>query len=410
MQSTHTCESWSLQPGSSPAAQMASGERAPRARHHLPRPRRARRQVQLRGLKAPAPAEALAGASLPGSYKCLRAFTTGDSFRDVARVVEVDLPQVGPEQVLIRVTHAGINGGCETFRARGEHWFERNQQAGPDGFALGAEGAGVIAAVGNNVTHLQPGTACTFVGGAFAEYTLANAAMCFPVPDANAEVVALTISGVTACVGLEVTGAMKPSDTVLVTAAAGGTGHFAVQLAKRMGCHVVATCGGAAKVAALAELGADRIIDHTKEDVRAVLKKEYPKGMDLVYEGVGGSMLEMALDNLAVEGTLLVVGYISEYPHESSARTKEGSTIAEGLFWSAETVQRGKQTIRGNVWPKDDRKSIVDCKRKVFQLFAEGKLKVLLDDSQTFEGLESIPDAIEHMLSGSTIGKVVVTL
>lgn len=54
--------------------------------------------------------------------------------------------------------------------------------------------------------------------------------------------------------------------------------------------------------------------------------------------------------------------------------------------------------------------SIVDCKSKVFQLFAEGKLKVLLDDSQTFEGLESIPDAIEHMLSGSTIGKVVVTL
>lgn len=84
---------------------------------------------------------------------------------------------------------------------------------------------------------------------------------------------------------------MKSSDTVLVTAAAGGTGHFAVQLAKRMGCHVVATCGGAAKVAALAELGADRIIDHTQEDVHAVLKKEYPKGVDLVYEGASSPCL-----------------------------------------------------------------------------------------------------------------------
>jgi hypothetical protein len=238
-------------------------------------------------------------------------------------------------------------------------------------------------------------------------------------------------------VGLQVTGGMRPSDTVLVTAAAGGTGHFAVQLAKRMGCvltptrasppptapkgalrqrenrtprdwadphpptdeeaqcaalpaltslslsagaarcrvrveaaprspaltmagrcHVVGTCGGAAKVAALRELGCDRIIDHTVEDVGRVLKTEYPDGIDLVYEGVGGAMLETALENLAEEGRLLVVGYISEYPHknaESGRPAASAATIAEGLFWSGDTVMRGKQTIRGNVWPKGDR-------------------------------------------------------
>lgn len=121
---------------------------------------------------------------------------------------------------------------------------------------------------------------------------------------------------------------------------------------------MVGTCGGAAKVAALRELGCDRIIDHTVEDVGRVLKTEYPDGIDLVYEGVGGAMLETALENLAEEGRLLVVGYISEYPHknaESGRPAASAATIAEGLFWSGDTVMRGKQTIRGNVWPKGDR-------------------------------------------------------
>jgi NADPH-dependent curcumin reductase CurA len=72
--------------------------------------------------------------------------------------------------------------------------------------------------------------------------------------------------------------------TLLVTAAAGGTGQFAVQLGVLAGCYVIATCGGPAKAALLRQLGVHRVIDYTCESVKSVLKKEHPGGIDLIYE------------------------------------------------------------------------------------------------------------------------------
>jgi len=123
-------------------------------------------------------------------------------------------------------------------------------------------------------------------------------------------------------------------------------------------------------------------------------------------------MLETALDNLADAGRLLVVGYISEYPHRNADGGRpaaEAATMAEKLFWSGDTVMRGKQTIRGNVWPKGDRQPILQAKEEVFRLHREGELTALVD-ARRFHGLDSIPDALEHMLSGTTVGKVVVEL
>ena len=77
--------------------------------------------------------------------------------------------------------------------------------------------------------------------------------------------------------GLQVAGRMTSKQTVLVTAAAGGVGQFVVQLAKQAGNHVVATCGGAEKAALLKRLGADRVIDYRKDDLKSILRKEYPK-------------------------------------------------------------------------------------------------------------------------------------
>lgn len=79
------------------------------------------------------------------------------------------------------------------------------------------------------------------------------------------------------CAGLEVAGQMTTSETILVTAAAGGTGQFAVQLAKAAGNHVIATCGGNDKAELLQRLGADRIINYREEKIADVLKREYPK-------------------------------------------------------------------------------------------------------------------------------------
>lgn len=111
----------------------------------------------------------------------------------------------------------------------------------------------------------------------------------------------------------------------LCAAAAGATGSFAVQLAKQAGCHVIGTCSSDDKAAMLKGLGCDRPVNYKKEDLFKVLREEYPKGVDVVYEGVGGKMFDVALNNLAVKGRLVVIGFISGY-QDSTGWTGAGST------------------------------------------------------------------------------------
>jgi NADPH:quinone reductase-like Zn-dependent oxidoreductase len=186
--------------------------------------------------------------------------------------------------VLIQLKYAGINGGCETFRVRGEHAFAANKSK--DSYALGAEGAGIIAAVGAGVTSLTVGqaVACNSAA-AFAEYGVTQAVMCTPVEEASAAAVALSLSAVTAAAALEETAGMKAGDVVLVTAAAGGTGHFAVQLAQLAGARVVAVAGSEAKKQRLQALGIERVINY-KEEVRGFLVQ---------YAGVGWVAWRFAL-------------------------------------------------------------------------------------------------------------------
>lgn len=98
-----------------------------------------------------------------------------------------------------------------------------------------------------------------------------------------------------------------------VTAAAGATGLFAVQLAKLAGNHVIATCSSDDKAEVLKKLGCDRVINYKKENLHTTLKKEYPKGIDIVYESVGGDTFTTCVRNLAQFGRLIIIGAISQY-------------------------------------------------------------------------------------------------
>lgn len=347
---------------------------------------------------------------MPKTYRALVAGRVGASFREVATVEELPIPTLAEGEVLVKVLYAGVNGGCETFRARGEFAFASNREA--EGFiALGAEGVGLVAAVGVGVENVEIGDAVCFVGSGFAEYTKAKAQMLWKVPDASGEMAALRISALTACAMMEITGKVRAGETVLVTAAAGGAGHFAVQFAKLAGCTVIGTTSSAEKARALCGLGCDHIINHRTQDVGEALKRIAPDGVDVAFEGVGGKMLQTVLEHLKDDGRLLQVGYISEYPHnpDREAETASNELEASSLFWKAETITRGKQTIYGNAWPKDFG-SVAGCKQRLLNLHASGELKALVDDKRTFEGLESVSDAIEYMLSGEAVGKVVVRI
>ena len=344
---------------------------------------------------------------VPTSYNALVAGATGSSFGEVAKVVEVETPELAADEVLVQVCYAGVNGGCETFRARGDHMFAGNKEAAD--FALGAEGVGLVAAVGADVRDVAVGDSVCFVNAAFAEYSTSKASMLWRIPAATPEYVGLRISALTACAMLEETGKIKAGDTVLVTAAAGGAGHYAVQIAKQNGATVVGTCSSEQKARVLKDLGCDFVVNYKERECAEAFAEICPEGFDVVLEGVGGKMLQASLGALGPKGKLLQIGYISEYPHnpEAAAETAAHGLDTSNLFWKKETIERGEQTIIGNAWP--DFSAIVGCKDRVLSLFHDGELRSLVDE-RPFEGLDAVPAAIDHMLSGTTVGKVVVKI
>ena len=183
---------------------------------------------------------------------------------------------------------------------------------------MGCEGVGIVTAVGAGVHGFAVGEAVAFPGAgvSFRESVLINVARARPGatppalkgPAATPEWTAVPISALTATGGLEIAGNIQRGQSILVTGAAGGTGHIAVQWAKHIfGCRVAGTCGDAAKAAMLKELGCDVVVNYREDDVEAVLAAEFPGGFDVVYEGVGGRIGNIARRLLADTGFLVQV-------------------------------------------------------------------------------------------------------
>jgi NADPH-dependent curcumin reductase CurA len=191
---------------------------------------------------------------------------------------------------------------------------------------------------------------------------------------------------------------------VLVTAAAGGTGQIAVQLAKLAGHHVVATCGGEEKARMLAGLGVDRVVNYKKESLKRVLRSEYKRGVDLAYESVGGEMFETAVDALAPHGVLIVIGMMSQYTSGGTDASEAWTPsvykgLPEKLLWKSASV-------RGFFLPQYAR----HFRRHLaglFELVRSGKMRVEIDPSP-FKGLEDVSRAVAHLQGGTSMGKVVV--
>lgn len=333
--------------------------------------------------------------TLPATYRKVIVHTFSSDFRAATRVEEAPLPQPGPGEVLLRNLYAGVNASDVNMSA-GARIYAGDAQPPLD---MGFEALGQVVAVGEGVGHVQPGqhVLAMRAGGGFCEYALHPAGRVFPVPGPDPRYVAVILSGLTAALGLYPCGEMRPGETVLVTAAAGGTGQFAVQLARMDDCHVVATCGSEEKAALLRELGASRIINYNEEDVAEVLRREYRHKLDLVYESVGRAMFDAALDNLAVRGRLVVIGVISEY-----LDTPEMVTAPRiGLKLLVKSA-----SVRGmffNHWFKH----VPEQMPRLIEGVASGQLKVFIDPVE-FHGVEAVADAVEHLHSGRSLGKVLV--
>ena len=245
--------------------------------------------------------------SLPVTMRALRQ-TSLNGPRNLRLSTDAPVPRPGPGEVLIRVTAAGVNF-VDISQARGTF------AGGPQPpYVAGIEGAGEVVALGEGVTGPQPGThviGIGITGGAFAEYMVLPAAAALPVPAgwADAHALGLVVNWPTALAALKPLGGVTAGQTVLIHAAAGGTGQAAVTLAKHYGATVIATASPE-KPEVVRALAADHVLDSRGTDLAAeVLRLTDGAGADLVLESVGGATFGASLAaTKRVTGRVVVYG------------------------------------------------------------------------------------------------------
>lgn len=228
---------------------------------------------------------------------------------------DVPDPTPGAGEVLIRVEAVGLNF-ADVMRRRGDDYPDPS----PPPFVLGAEVAGTVVALGAGVSGVEIGRlvlATPGVGG-YAQYICVPAAMVIPLPAGVSAVqaAALVGHGLTAALGLRNAARLAPGESVLIEAAAGGVGSFAVQLAKLYGAGtVIAAASTPEKRAIAARLGADVTVDYTAAGwVEEVGAQTGGRGVDIVLESVGGATTQDALRTLAPFGRMIFLGQSSGPP------------------------------------------------------------------------------------------------
>ncbi|KAJ9561030.1 hypothetical protein OSB04_006190 [Centaurea solstitialis] len=329
--------------------------------------------------------------------------TLNHNFRSATSIVRAPLRlPIEPNHVLLKIIYAGVNASDVNFSSGSYFSGSKEEISSRLPFDAGFEAVGLIAAVGDGVKNLKVGSpAAIMTFGAYADFVMVPSKHILPVARPDPEVVAMLTSGLTASISLEKAAQMESGKIVLVTAAAGGTGQFAVQLAKLAGNKVVATCGGKDKAMLLRDLGVDRVIDYKEETIKNVLKKEFPKGVDIVYESVGGEMFDVCFNALAVYGRLVVIGMISQYQGEHGWKPRNYTGLCEKILAKSQTVAGFFLTQYAHLWQQH-----LD---NLVHLFSVGKLKVAIDP-KSFVGVQSVADAVEYLHSGKSVGKVVVCI
>jgi len=311
---------------------------------------------------------------------------------DVLELRDIDKPQIADDEVLVRVHAAGVDRGV---------WHAMTGLPYPirlAGYGLrapktpvpGMDMAGVVEAVGNDVTRFQPGDEVFGIGkGAFAEYARAPENKLAPKP-ANLtfeQAAVVAISGLPALQGLRDHGRVEPGQKVLIIGASGGVGTYAVQLAKAFGAEVTGVCS-TTKVDMVRSLGADHVIDYTRDDFA-----EGEQRYDVILDIGGNPSLSRLRRALAPKGTLVIVG------GETDGRWLGGTDRQiRALMLSPFLGQK-----LGTFISKENHEDMLVLK----ELIEAGKITPVID--RTYP-LTEAPQAIQYLEQGHARGKVVITV
>ncbi|MFE0632111.1 NADPH:quinone oxidoreductase family protein [Streptomyces sp. NPDC058864] len=313
--------------------------------------------------------------------------------RAAMRLDEVPDPQPGPGELLLKVRAANVNFP-DALLCRGHY-----QVRPPLPFTPGVEFCGEVVAAGEGAGGHSAGdrviAPAALPGGAFAELAVVPAVSVLPAPPAldDAEAAALHIGYQTGWFGLHRRAGLREGETLLVHAAAGGVGSAAVQLGKAAGATVIGVVGGPDKAKTARELGADVVVDRTREDFVAVVKEATGgRGADVVYDPVGGDAYTRSTKCIAFEGRILVVGFTSgtiPSPGLNHALVKNYSVV--GLHWG--------------LYNTHDPAAVRHCHEELTRLAAEGAIKPLVSERVPLAGAA---DAVQRVADGTTTGRLVV--
>ena len=310
---------------------------------------------------------------------------------DVLVQVELEEPTPGPGQVAIRVTAAGI-GLPDVFMCRGSYPLTP-----PLNFTPGQEGTGVVTAVGDDV-DVPIGTrvmaTCDFIAGhgSFAEVSLAGIDQVFAVPEglSDAQAAGFWIPHMTGWIGLVERGKLAAGEWLVVLGAAGGSGIAAVQLGKALGARVIAVVSDDERAAFCRELGAEATLNRHHGPLAPALRELTDgRGVDVVYDPVGGSVAEDAAGAMARDGRLLAVGFASgTWPQIEPLQLVVSNTALVGVFAGGYA-----------------RADLDRMHQQLSELIADGRLRNAVTATVAFDDLRG---AVQSLADNAVIGKLVL--
>lgn len=304
---------------------------------------------------------------------------------------DVESPKLKKDEVLIQIKSCGVNFP-DTLIIKGLYQFKPELP-----FIPGSDVAGVVIEVGSEVKHVSVNDEVFgfVMQGGYAEKVAMPANMCFKKPQKMSFEIASSfmIAYGTSYHALKDRAKLKEGDTLLVLGASGGVGLAAVELGKLMGAKVIAAASSEDKLELCKEYGADEVINYATEDLKSKVKELTDgKGVDVVYDPVGGEYSEIALRSMAWEGHYLVVGFaagsIPKIP--LNLPLLKGCAIV-GVFWGSFAMKNPKMNM--------------DNTMQLMKWLEEGKLKPHIH--KVYE-LKDASKALEEMMNRKVKGKVVI--
>ena len=306
-------------------------------------------------------------------------------------IKDIPIPEIGDEDVLIKVNAAGLNFP-DILCVRGDYQIKPELP-----FVPGVEGSGIVKALGKNVKNLSIGNSVIFTGleGAFAEYNKVNQNALIQMPEEMKyeDAAGFSIVYATTFYALKQKGMLENKETLLVLGAAGGVGLAAIEIGKALGATVIAAASTREKLNIAKAHGADHLINYQTNDLRASLKEiTRKKGVDVIYDPVGGQLSEIAFRSIAWNGRHLVIGFANgEIPKlPLNLPLLKGASLV-GVYWGAWALKN----------KSENKKNMLE----LFSLYNKKRIQPHIGGS--FQ-LEEFKNAFELLTTRKAIGKIII--